>query len=694
MLLLLFLVGCGGVQSATTSGNNPGPDGNTGSSTPGPAGGSGGSSGGTASSPAPAVTLNLSAQAITTGQSVTLSWSTTNATSMTITPAVGTAAVPSGTATVTPTETTTYTALATGPGGTATATATVTVNGVPSPPAVSLSVSPNPVTPGQKAKLTWTTSNAAGLTITGVQNAALPSGSADVSAETTTTYTATATGPGGTSTALVTLTVTPPTPKPTVTLNLTPSVINAGQSATLTWTTTDTTALTIAPGISNPQVAGGNATVNPTSTTTYTATATGAGGTTTVTAKLTVNAGGVGSITAVKHIIWMLQENRSFDTYFGKMNDYRKSIGLPTDVDGLPANASNDGIAAFHLLTMCTENTSPFWNESHINYNKNNPTSNTPLNDGFVKAAVQFAAANKLHDTTGKRAMGYYNARDLPYYYFMASQFAISDSWFAPISSNTNANRHYTYAATSSGHVYPWSGAPDTHKTIFDLLQTAGVSWKIYAAQPLLSTFYEFAIAQSAADHIVSIDQYFTDLTNNKLPEVVMIETAALNEHPDNNIQQGAAYASTVINALMNSSAWTDSVFFLSYDEAGALYDHVAPLETVAPDNIAPTDLKSSDICSSGCTGSAAGFTRTGFRVPFIAISPFSIPHYVSHTPADHTAVLKFIEKRYNLPNLSQRDAAQPDISEMFNFADSPNLTPPTPPNQPTNGPCYFDKLP
>jgi phospholipase C len=537
------------------------------------------------------------------------------------------------------------------------------------------------------------------LSITGVQNPALPNGTSDVTAQTTTTYTATASGAGGTSTALVTLTVTPPTPKPTVTLNVTPSVINAGQSATLTWTTTDATALTISPGITNPAVSGGTATVTPTSSTTYTANVTGPGGNASVTAKLSVNSGGVGSITAVKHIVWMLQENRSFDTYFGKMNDYRKSIGLPQDVDGLPANASNDGIAAYHLATMCTENTSPFWNESHIDYNKNDPTSNTPALDGFVKAAANFAASQNLHDTAGKRAMGYYDNRDLPYYYFMASQFAISDRWFAPISTNTNANRHYTYAATSSGHVYPWTGAPDTHKTIFDLLQSAGATWKIYAAQPLLSTFYEFAISQTAADHIVPINQYFTDLAANQLPEVVMIETAAFNEHPDNNIQQGAAYASTVINALMASSAWPDSVLFLSYDEGGGLYDHVPPQQppssiAVNPDGIKPIDLQSTDICASGCTGSAGDFTRTGFRVPFIAISPFSIPHYVSHTPADHTAVLKFIEKRYNLPSLSARDAAQPDISEMFNFADSPNLNPPTPPNQPTSGPCYFDKLP
>jgi phospholipase C len=409
-----------------------------------------------------------------------------------------------------------------------------------------------------------------------------------------------------------------------------------------------------------------------------------------------VNTGGVGDIAKVNHIIWMLQENRSFDTYFGKMNDYRSKIGLPNDVNDLSktTNPVNNSIAAYHLTTMCIEDLSPFWNESHIAYNKNNPSSNTPLNDGFAQAASNFAIAEKLHDTIGKRAMGYYDASDLPYYYFMASQFVIADNWFTPIATNTNGNRHYTYAATSSGQVYPWSGPADTHKTIFDLLQAAGKSWKIYSAQPTLSTFFEFAISQTAADHIVPIDQYFADLANNTLPAVSMIETSALNEHPDNNIQQGAAYTSTVINALIASSSWKDSVFFLTYDEAGGLYDHVPPLDAVSPDGIKPTGLKTGDICFGGCAGSAGDFTRTGFRVPFTAISPFSIPHFVYHTAADHTAVLKFIEKRFNLPNLSARDAKQPDISAMFNFADSPNLNPPTPPVQPTNGPCYFDRLP
>ena len=76
----------------------------------------------------------------------------------------------------------------------------------------------------------------------------------------------------------------------------------------------------------------------------------------------------------------------------------------------------------------------------------------------------------------------------------------------------------------------------------------------------------------------------------------------------------------------MASPNWKDSALFLSYDESGGLYDHVPPLTTVAPDDKGVSDLQPTDICFSGCSGGAAGFTRTGFRVPFTLISPFAKP--------------------------------------------------------------------
>jgi phospholipase C len=143
----------------------------------------------------------------------------------------------------------------------------------------------------------------------------------------------------------------------------------------------------------------------------------------------------------------------------------------------------------------------------------------------------------------------------------------------------------------------------------------------------------------------------------------------------------------------MTSSYWKDSAFILTYDEFGGTYDHVAPQPTVSPDGIKPQDLMPGDICTQS-TGPTCDFTYTGYRIPLIVVSPYAIQHYVSHTVMDTTAILSFIEQRFNLNPLTKRDAAQKSMSEFFNFSNPPWMTPPTPPAQNTNGPCYLNKLP
>ncbi len=109
-------------------------------------------------------------------------------------------------------------------------------------------------------------------------------------------------------------------------------------------------------------------------------------------------------------------------------------------------------------------------------------------------------------------------------------------------------------------------------------------------------------------------------------------------------------------------------------------------------------DLGPNDICSDPSkTGPTCDFVYTGYRVPLIVISPFSKKNYVSHTVADYTAILKFIETRFNVPSLTLRDAAQMDMTEFLDFVNAPWKTPPTPlsiPTQPTSAPCYMDHLP
>lgn len=422
-------------------------------------------------------------------------------------------------------------------------------------------------------------------------------------------------------------------------------------------------------------------------------------------------------IKSINHIIFMVQENRGFDTYFGKLNDYRAANGVPGKVDGLPANASNpsfDGtstVKAFHLQTMCIENPSPSWNEAHFDWNRSNPTSATPTLDGFVFSAGHDAQQQipPLHDVQGIRVMGYYDGNDLPYYYFMASNFAISDRWFAPLMSRTQPNRMYLLAATSAGHVYPLApnSPPLTNKTIFQLLDEHGISWKVYvtdfAPGPPATTTSMFAFFSQHSDKVVPISQYFTDVAKGELPQVAMIDpgfNSGRDEHPavdpnipDGNVQTGASFVASLINALMQSISWNDSVFILTHDEHGGIYDHVAPQPAVSPDGIPPSDLLPGDVCQ-GTGGPMCDFNHTGFRVPLIVVSPFSKPNFVSHTVMDYTAILKFIETRFDLPSLSKRDAAQPDMTEFFDFVNAPWEIPPFPPDQPVTGPCYLDHLP
>jgi len=207
----------------------------------------------------------------------------------------------------------------------------------------------------------------------------------------------------------------------------------------------------------------------------------------------------------------------------------------------------------------------------------------------------------------------------------------------------------------------------------------------------------------------VPVSQYLSDVQNGTLPSVAFIDPgydSGRDEHlglddgqPGGSVQVGAQYVSTLINSLMQSPSWQDSVFILTYDEFGGFYDHVPPQPAVSPDGIKPLDLlqgpppNGPDVCVL-TTGPTCDFVYTGYRVPLIVISPFAKKNYVSHTVADYTAWLRLVETRFNLPSLTKRDAAQIDMTEFFDFVNVPWSVPPTPPAQPTNGACYLNHLP
>lgn len=554
--------------------------------------------------------------------------------------------------------------------------------------------------------LTWSTTNAVSISFTPALPAfdgrqlTLPTGSATFPLSSTTTYVArVADSNSQQASSSLTITVLPVQ----FSFSAAPDTIQSGGSATLTWITQGITSLSIDQGIGNVSalLPSGSIKVSPGVTTTYTATATNQDG-----VKLTQQV--VVSVAVppipqhpIKHIIFMLQENRSFDSYFGVLGAYRASKiagASATDVDGFNPNVAlktktGKMVKPYHYKTVCTEGFEFAWNEDHAYMDLQAPDTFMETDFGNAKFLMDKFAQNvnlTTMDPDGTRQMGRYDQNDLPYYYELATQFATSDRFFSSVPSNTDPNRMYVFTGTSFGNatdVSPGSGGWK-QKTIFRALNDAGVSWRYYYqdSDVYLSDFADY-YRSDVGPKVYNISNLFSVLSSptadDDLPQVVFIERAGstgLDEHPENNVQAGAAAVQKIISALMNSKAWGSSVFILTYDEAGGLYDHVPPFQVPPPDDIAPI---------LGSWDTQGRFNLSGLRVPIMVVSPWVKPHLVSHTPRELTSILKLIETTFSVPPLTQRDAWADDMSEFFDFTQQPAwLTPPPLPTQPTDGVC------
>jgi len=239
----------------------------------------------------------------------------------------------------------------------------------------------------------------------------------------------------------------------------------------------------------------------------------------------------------------------------------------------------------------------------------------------------------------------------------------------------TYPNRFYLLTATSFGHVRN-DTPPSTYRqrTIFDALDEQHVSWKIYYSD----LPFTFIFHLNHPGNRVHFSQFLADAAAGTLPQVAFIDPAfstnrgETDEHPPSNIQAGQQFVAGVVEALLQSPNWPSAALFLTYDEHGGFYDHVPPPAACLPDDIAPM-VDPSD----PATTFPAQFDRYGFRVPFVLVSPFAKPRFVSHRTYDHTSILRFIETRFDLPALTARDANADPMLDLFDFAAPPLLAPP-----------------
>jgi phospholipase C len=457
-----------------------------------------------------------------------------------------------------------------------------------------------------------------------------------------------------------------------------------------------------------------------------------------------------GNLKKVNHIIVLVQENHSFDNYFGALayapgSPYHNAKGacFSTDhscIDGLSctisggnltcsnSNVNNEGktIFASHSNTRCITDPDHSWYGEHVDLNFDDPNDakEDTLNNGYERDDEPL---------NGDEVMNFYTQADLPFYYKLGATFAISDRHFAGMVGPTFPNRSYLETATSFGHlttsdaVPPPGGYKPITGTIYNLLNKAGVSWADYYQDVPADLFFD----EVDTVHNLPLELFYEQAAGTgTLPSVVFIDpnlgvlsnTSENDEHPPTDIQRGQYFVSQVVNALRNGPHWDDSILFITWDEGGGFYDHAKPPSAVqagqrTPDGIFPgqcEDLSLPPIseipgfgaeCSYNFTStsdtsvadaeklcpalannpqgaypaSCAAFDQLGVRVPFIAVSPFSKPKYVSHTVTDHTSILALIEKRFlnssgTPENMTKRDKDATTPEDMFDFTHSPSL--------------------
>jgi phospholipase C len=355
--------------------------------------------------------------------------------------------------------------------------------------------------------------------------------------------------------------------------------------------------------------------------------------------------------TPIKHVIVDVQENRSFDHYYG-FAPFADTFGVPA---GYSQPDGRGGVAVpHHLTSRSTTDIDHTWTAMHRAFDGGKM-------DGF-------------YETNGSTALGYYGPADLPFYYGLFESSTLCVNYFCSILGPTYPNRFYLAAGTSGGVTTNgvWGYGVLDYPIILDLLDGAGVTWKVYnigldsvsgGESDNVFVFWKKWARDKRTTALKS--DYLQDLLEGRLPQVSFIVPSfsmGWDEHPPADISVGMGIQQELITALQRSTAWAGAAYILTYDEAGGFFDHVPPPR----------------LDSYGL----------GVRVPTWVISPFARRAHLEPALYEHGSVLKFIEAVFGLPTLAsinhKFDSSTPGGPEN-EAAGGQALGPPAPPRDGSN---------
>jgi phospholipase C len=443
-------------------------------------------------------------------------------------------------------------------------------------------------------------------------------------------------------------------------------------------------------------------------------------------------------------------ENRSYDHYFG---DYPKGRGFsdhPAKSLGAFAQSYPGGsslvppnvLLPFHLDSTngleCTDDLTHDWGPQHLCWDKGNM-------DAFVSThtSSQYEGAN------GAMTMGYYQRQDLAFYYALADAFTLCDGYHSSILGPTHPNRLMANSGTidpaglQGGPVTDTNSTPDaiwdcTWPTMQEVLQDAGVSWKVYSPSNLGVTGKYAALAQYptwnpalynpvvnpeimvVSDHVLPYftafrnptsplyakafeptfpNNFVADIASGSLPSVSwIIPPLGFDEHPSSAPDNGMYFTSLVLDALTaNSELWSKTALVLMYDENDGWFDHVPPPTAPAGTPGEYLTATPSNIDEPGNSSQTLGITGPlglGMRVPCLIISPFSRGGHIATETFDHTSQLQLIAARFGVevPNVStwRRKTVGNLSSAMFQSSPSTKVPklPATAIYMPNSGSC------